>query len=74
MIKMMNELNKNGVPRVVRNRQRLGKGISQRRLLRHSQKKNTQEQLEKNEKILKKESSTVSNQRRLQEKQELTEK
>jgi hypothetical protein len=59
---------------VVRNRQKQGKGISRRRLLRHYHQKNTQEQVEKKEKIQKKESNTVSNQRKLQEKQELIEK
>jgi len=66
--------NKSGVLRVVRSRQKRGKGISQRKLLRHYLLKSMLNQLEKNEKILKRESSTVSNQRKLQEKQELTEK
>jgi hypothetical protein len=59
---------------VVRSRQKQGKGISRRRLLRHSQQNNMPEQVEKKEKIQKRENSLVSNQRKLQEKQELIEK
>jgi len=52
--------NKNGVLRVVRSRQKRGKDISQKKAIKAYLLKSMLNQLEKNEKILKKESNTVS--------------